>query len=405
MPRCLVGNNVTAHPPSPCPTGRPARRTGSCTRARRAACGRSTAGTWPRAHGARSPTTRSASSAGPSRWTAPTSCGGRTRRATSRVGGSRRRSRAATPGRTSTGSRSGGTKGSRRRPESWPHPSAIATGSRCTSRSTEDRRRRRFRSTDWLRVSGPDDAGFNRGGLSADGSLLCLQHCEGGDMLHPALRVIDPRTGGVVADLRDEGKSLSTAAWSPVAGDGRLAVIHERGGEEATAIWEPATGTWTDVQTDLHGEVAALDWWPDGSALLLANLVEGRHRLYRYDLVTGRSHADRASGGTDLRRTRPARRHGVVPLGQRRQRAARPERSRRRGAAHRGRTRGRAAARTSRSGSTTSTDSRFTASTRPRRARGRSRSSSGPTAGPRGWKRIAGAPRSRPTSTPGSSWR
>ena len=54
----------------------------------------------------------------------------------------------------------------------------------------------------------------------------------------------------------------------------------------------------------------------------------------------GRYHADRASGRTDLRRTRPSRRHGVVPLGERRQRAARPERSRRRGAARRGRTRG-----------------------------------------------------------------
>ena len=64
-------------------------------------------------------------------------------------------------------------------------------------------------------------------------------------------------------------------------------MIHERGGEEGTAIWEPATGTWTDLQTGLHGEVAALDWWPDGSALLLANLVEGRHRLYRYDVETG----------------------------------------------------------------------------------------------------------------------
>jgi dipeptidyl aminopeptidase/acylaminoacyl peptidase len=106
-------------------------------------------------------------------------------------------------------------------------------------------------------------------------------------MLHPALRVIDPRTSAVVADLRDDGKSLATAAWSPVAGDARLAVIHERSGEEATAIWEPVTGSWTDLPTDLPGLVVAVDWWPDASALLLANLVEGRHRLYRYELATG----------------------------------------------------------------------------------------------------------------------
>lgn len=139
-----------------------------------------------------------------------------------------------------------------------------------------------IRSTDWLRVAGAE-GGFNRGGLSADGSLLCLQQSEDGDMLHPALRIVDPRTAAVVADLRDEGKSLSSAAWSPVAGDGRLAVIHERLGDAATAVWEPETGAWTDLETGLEGDVVALDWWPDGSALLLANLVEGRHRLYRFD--------------------------------------------------------------------------------------------------------------------------
>ena len=157
------------------------------------------------------------------------------------------------------------------------------------------------RSTDWIRVAG-EDGGYNRGGLSADGSLLCLQHCEGGDMLHPALRVIDPRTAALVADLRDEGKSLSTAAWSPVAGDGRLAVIHERRGEPNTAIWEPATGAWIELATGLLGEVVALDWWPDGSALLMSHLVEGRHRLYRFDLassaLTPISHPDgQISGG------------------------------------------------------------------------------------------------------------
>jgi dienelactone hydrolase len=135
------------------------------------------------------------------------------------------------------------------------------------------------RSAEWLRVAGDD--GFNRGGLSADGSLLCLQL---GNMMHPELRVVDVRTGGTVAELRDEGKGLSSAAWSPIAGDGRLVVIHERRGEEAPAVWEPATGGWTDLATGLTGEVDVYDWWPDGSAVLLASLVEGRHRLHRFEL-------------------------------------------------------------------------------------------------------------------------
>jgi dienelactone hydrolase len=138
------------------------------------------------------------------------------------------------------------------------------------------------RSAEWLRVSGGD--GYNPGGLSADGALLCLQ---GGDMMHPMLRVVDPRTGATVRELADEGKALSSAAWSPLAGDGRLVVTHERGGDEAPAIWEPATDAWTDLDTGLSGEVVAYDWWPDASALLLANLVEGRHRLYRFELGSG----------------------------------------------------------------------------------------------------------------------
>jgi dipeptidyl aminopeptidase/acylaminoacyl peptidase len=138
------------------------------------------------------------------------------------------------------------------------------------------------RSADWLRVAGGD--GYNRGGLSADGTLLCLQ---GGDMMHPWLRVVDARTGATVAELRDDGKALHAVAWSPVAGDQRLVVTHERRGEDAPAIWEPVSGAWTDVQTGLEGEVAAYGWWPDGSGLLLAHLVEGRHRLYRFTVPTG----------------------------------------------------------------------------------------------------------------------
>lgn len=142
------------------------------------------------------------------------------------------------------------------------------------------------RSTDHLRVAGRD-GGSNRGGLSADGSLLCLQHAEFGDEIREALRVVDPRTGDVVADLVDEGKALGSSAWSPVVGDQRLAVVHERSGLPRPAIWEPATGDWIDVDPGLDGEVRVSDWWPDASALLLTQLYDGRHRLYRYALAGG----------------------------------------------------------------------------------------------------------------------
>ncbi len=142
------------------------------------------------------------------------------------------------------------------------------------------------RSTEFLGVAGRD-GGFNRGGLSADGSLLCLSHSEHGDLMHPALRVVDPRTGTVVAEQLDEGKSLRAASWSPIAGDPRLAVTHERSGEEAAALWDPGSGAWTDARTDLEGPIEVMDWWPDASALLLANLFEGRYHLYRFDIASG----------------------------------------------------------------------------------------------------------------------
>jgi dipeptidyl aminopeptidase/acylaminoacyl peptidase len=142
------------------------------------------------------------------------------------------------------------------------------------------------RSTEHMRVAGRA-GGYNRGGLSADGSLLCLQHAEHGDEIHEALRVIDPRTGATVADLVDDGKQLLSSAWSPVVGDRRLAVVHERSGIPQPALWDPITGAVTDVATGLEGEVSVADWWPDGGALLLSQLHDGRHRLHRFDLESG----------------------------------------------------------------------------------------------------------------------
>ncbi len=139
-----------------------------------------------------------------------------------------------------------------------------------------------YRSAEFVAVGG--EGSYNRGGLSSDGTLLCLTHSEHGDMMHPALRVVDPRTGGTIGEQLDEGRSLAAAAWSPVEGDQRLAVIHERAGEEAPAIWEPISGSWRDIVTGLDGPVLVLDWWPDASALLLRHEHEGRHRLYRFEL-------------------------------------------------------------------------------------------------------------------------
>ena len=131
-------------------------------------------------------------------------------------------------------------------------------------------------------MAGPDQAA-----LSADERLLCVEHSEHGDLIHPALRVMEASTGKVVGDLRDEGRALCAFAWSPLPGDNRLAIGHERRGERAPAIWNLDTGEVTDlaIPWDRFTEVA--DWWPDAGAVLLFELRDGRNYLHRYDLETG----------------------------------------------------------------------------------------------------------------------
>lgn len=129
-------------------------------------------------------------------------------------------------------------------------------------------------------------AGPEQGALSSDETLLCLEHSEHGDMIHPSLRIVDAATGAAKADLRDEGLALCSFAWSPIPGDPRLAIGHERRGERRPAIWNVATGEITDLEIPWDRFTEVADWWPDASALLLFELRDGRHYLHRYDMVT-----------------------------------------------------------------------------------------------------------------------
>lgn len=141
------------------------------------------------------------------------------------------------------------------------------------------------RSVESVQIGSTEQGGFLLGGLSADGSLLCLEHAEHGDLIHPALRVIDPRTGATVGEVVDPGSSLTARCWSPVPGDQRVAIIHERKGFERPAIWDVATGMRTDLRTTVKGSLWVQDWWPDGSALLMVHQLEGQDTLLRFDLA------------------------------------------------------------------------------------------------------------------------
>lgn len=128
----------------------------------------------------------------------------------------------------------------------------------------------------------------NAGGLSGDGSLLCLIDGSKGDINHLALRVIDPASGGDVGELYDEGYSLTPIAWSPVAGDQRLLIQHDREGTERPAIWDPATGELRDLKSDLPGPITEPAAWSlDGESVLLVHQPDGRSQLVRWTLETG----------------------------------------------------------------------------------------------------------------------
>ncbi|HEY0447945.1 prolyl oligopeptidase family serine peptidase [Actinophytocola sp.] len=142
--------------------------------------------------------------------------------------------------------------------------------------------------------------------LSRDETLLAIEHSEHGDNRHPALRVLSVADGSTVAEKWDgKGKGLDAIAFSPVQGDQRLLVLHERHGREELLVWDLATDTETEIALDLPGEVTA-DWYPDGSAIVVVHTHEARNTLHRYDLATGRlSQLDTPNGTIGAAAVRP----------------------------------------------------------------------------------------------------
>jgi len=129
-----------------------------------------------------------------------------------------------------------------------------------------------------------EDAGV--GALSEDETLLAISHSEHSDSRHPAVRVVRVSDGGTVTEKSDgEGKGLTPLAFAPIAGDGRLLLLHERHGREELLIWDVLADTERELPLDLPGEIVA-DFYPDGRSLLVWHTHAARTRLHRYDLDT-----------------------------------------------------------------------------------------------------------------------
>lgn len=124
-----------------------------------------------------------------------------------------------------------------------------------------------------------------RAGLSRDGRLLCIRHSEDGNILRHSLRVIDSGTSETAGELSDPGHRLEPVSWSPV--DDVLAFVSERGAFERPGLWNLSNKERSDVEIpELAGAVFPMQWYPDGSGLLVRHEHRGRAQLHRLDVAT-----------------------------------------------------------------------------------------------------------------------
>ena len=124
-------------------------------------------------------------------------------------------------------------------------------------------------------------------GLSRDETIWLLAHSEHGDSRYPALRAIAVADGEVLGALDDNpGKGLEAIAFSPIAGDQRVLVGHERRGHDQLLIWDIATGEVTELDIELPGDVYG-EFYPDAESLLILQTNAGRTSMHRYRLSTG----------------------------------------------------------------------------------------------------------------------
>jgi len=98
---------------------------------------------------------------------------------------------------------------------------------------------------------------------------------------------------------------LRAGRWSPLPGDERLLVGHERDGAWRPLILDAATGSERVLDIDLAGEVEP-SWYPDARSLLLRHDHRGRIELFRYDLERAAlERLDTPRGSIDWAAVRP----------------------------------------------------------------------------------------------------
>jgi dipeptidyl aminopeptidase/acylaminoacyl peptidase len=131
----------------------------------------------------------------------------------------------------------------------------------------------------------PADGGLAT--ITTDESIWVLSHSEGGDSRYPALRAYAADGNAVIADLDDTpGRGLRVLDVSPIPGDQRILVGHERRGHDQLGIWDPPSGSFTELDIDLPGDLDGC-FTADGRAVVLLHTFQARTSVHSHDLGTG----------------------------------------------------------------------------------------------------------------------
>ena len=124
-------------------------------------------------------------------------------------------------------------------------------------------------------------------GLTTDESIWILSHSEHGDSRYPALRAFAVGSNAVIAELDDSpGRGLTVLDVSPVPGDQRVLVGHERHGFDQLGLWDLATGAFTELDIDLDGDLDGC-FTADGLGVVLMHTHQARTSVHRYDPASG----------------------------------------------------------------------------------------------------------------------
>lgn len=136
--------------------------------------------------------------------------------------------------------------------------------------------------------------------FSEDGTLAAIMSTERTRRPQFGVVVVDITSGERVGELWEAGEgSVDISTFSPLPGDTRLLFSSNASGNRRPLIWDVRSGERVELPTEeLQGEIQPYDWSEDGRQILLLRFHNAEHRLWIYDLESGRLRRLEHAAGT-----------------------------------------------------------------------------------------------------------